>query len=283
MTKIRVYELAKKLNLSSKELLAKLSELGVAAKSHSSGVDKAAADKLLKALTKAEKPAGEKTAVKAKIAKPLKKEPKKPVIQQQPVSEKIEKKEIKKEPDKIAAREKIQEKIPPLETAPIPPAEEKKVTVIEEEEDLKLPDRFKKEVEAERISKFKGKPGMQRAFDTIKRVDTARKWHPVKSPFKKYDKRRAALQKTETKVVTLPTQPRKRLLKFQEGTTVKEFAELIGQKLPDVIKKFMELGQMPTINQPVDTDAAQIIAESYGLKIEPTHIETEETFLEEAE
>ncbi len=43
---------------------------------------------------------------------------------------------------------------------------------------------------------------------------------------------------------------------------------MIGQKVSDVIKKFMELGYMPTINQPVDLDAAQIVAESFGVKIE---------------
>ena len=68
-----------------------------------------------------------------------------------------------------------------------------------------------------------------------------------------------------------------------EGTTVKEFAELIGQKLNDVIKKFMELGYMTTINQPLDSDSAQIVAELYGLKLEPTAVEDDEAILEEQE
>ncbi len=75
--------------------------------------------------------------------------------------------------------------------------------------------------------------------------------------------------------------PRKKTLKIQEGTTVKEFAELISVKLSDVIKKFMELGYMPTINQPVDTDAALLIAENFGVKIELAPIE-EDTFDDES-
>jgi translation initiation factor IF-2 len=71
------------------------------------------------------------------------------------------------------------------------------------------------------------------------------------------------------------------MLKIQEGTTVKEFAELISVKLPDVIKKFMELGYMPTINQPVDMDAALLVAEGFGVKLEVAAGE-EEPVLEEA-
>jgi translation initiation factor IF-2 len=48
------------------------------------------------------------------------------------------------------------------------------------------------------------------------------------------------------------------------------------------MKKFMELGYMPTINQPLDTDVAQIVADAFGVKIEILQIESEETFLEEA-
>ena len=58
-----------------------------------------------------------------------------------------------------------------------------------------------------------------------------------------------------------------------------KFSELIGQKLNDLIKKFMELGSMPTINQPVDPDAAQIIAETYGLKLEITKFDDDEALL----
>jgi translation initiation factor IF-2 len=122
---------------------------------------------------------------------------------------------------------------------------------------------------------------MQRAFDTIKRVDTEKKWFGFKQPHKKHG-RKPHVQKSETKSAPLATQPRKSVIKFREGTTVKEFAELIGQKISEVMKKFMELGYMPTINQPLDTDVAQIVADAFGVKIEILRIESEETFLEEA-
>ena len=65
--------------------------------------------------------------------------------------------------------------------------------------------------------------------------------------------------------------------------TVKEFAELISIKVSDVMKKFMELGHMTTINEPVDIDAAMLIAESVGIKLEVMAVEEELIAEEEAE
>jgi translation initiation factor IF-2 len=123
---------------------------------------------------------------------------------------------------------------------------------------------------------------MQRAFDSMRRVEVTKKGFDFRPRFKKQDKR-AQPKKSETAAPPATTAPRKRVIKFSEGTTVKEFAELIGQKMNDVIKKFMDLGYMPTINQPVDNDAAQLVAESYGVKIELTQVESEEELLDEQE
>jgi translation initiation factor IF-2 len=291
MAKIRVHELAKKLNITSKVALAKLAELGIEAKSHSSTVDDNISNKLLKTRPKTSKPPARKKKVKAKTTEV--KKPKEAKKKAKKAPKKTLKPEIKsgraitaetKTEEKQKVTTKVIKKLPTLKPISEPMPEEKLAPIPEDaEEEIKIPDRFKKEMEPERISKFKAKPGMQRAFDTIKRVDTAKKWHGFKPFHKKYDKKKPHAQKTGVKELPLPTQPRKRVLKFQEGSTVKEFAELIGQKLPEVIKKFMELGYMPTINQPVDADAAQIVSESFGVKIEPTPVESEEPILEEAE
>jgi len=44
---------------------------------------------------------------------------------------------------------------------------------------VKLPDRFKKEIEAEKIEKFKAKPGLQRAFQTIRKIEP-KKWQDTR-------------------------------------------------------------------------------------------------------
>ncbi|MFM7841408.1 MAG: translation initiation factor IF-2 N-terminal domain-containing protein, partial [Nitrospira sp.] len=68
--------------------------------------------------------------------------------------------------------------------------------------------------------------------------------------------------------VTEITKPRQKAVKLTAGLTVKEFSEVIGQRPADVMRKLMDTGQMLTLNQPINLDAAQLIAESYNVKTE---------------
>jgi translation initiation factor IF-2 len=245
MSKIRIYELAKKLDVSSKVVLNELSKLGIEGKTHTSGIELEIAKTIEDALQK-------------KTAESLKE-----VLPSPPPVEKPSE-GLKEHP------------VPTIEAEPsIEP--QKTLVIPEEEEELKVPDRFKKEIETEKIEKFKAKPGMQRAFQTIRKIEPKR-WHEQK-PTKRFEKVRP-IQKEEKKPAIQLVVPRKKTLKLQEGTTVKEFAELISIKLSDVIKKFMELGYMPTINQPVDTDSALLVAESFGIKLELSSLE-EDTIITE--
>ncbi|UCH81772.1 MAG: translation initiation factor IF-2 [Nitrospiraceae bacterium] len=260
---MRIHELSKQINVPSKEILAKLKELGIPAKSHMSGLDNDTVKKLVylysrgkKPPAKEEKPAAPKKETKAvKVTKPRAPvKGKKPIPSKKPVA--------------------------PADVKPAEPVLPETPDSIDEDEVI-VPDRFKKEVDTDKITKFKSKPGMQRAFDSIRRIDVNRKGFDFKPRHKKQDKKSPEKSSVPVEAPT-PTAPRKKILKFQEGTTVKEFSELIGQKLNDVIKKFMELGYMTTINQPLDADAAQIVAEAFGLRIELAPIESDEDFIEEA-
>ena len=135
--------------------------------------------------------------------------------------------------------------------------------VTEEDEEVKVPDRFKKEIEVEKVEKIKVKPTMQKAFQAIKKIEP-KKWVDQKSMRRPKDR----MRRPEAEQQPQTTAPRKKSIKFEEGTTVKAFAELIGLKIPDVIKKLMELGYMATVNQPIDSDAALLVAESFGIKAE---------------
>ena len=64
------------------------------------------------------------------------------------------------------------------------------------------------------------------------------------------------------------TKPRRKSFKLTPGMTVKEFAELIGQRPADIMRKLMDMGQMLTFNQTMNVDAAVIIAEENGVKID---------------
>jgi len=75
------------------------------------------------------------------------------------------------------------------------------------------------------------------------------------------------------------SKPRRKVIKLYPGLTIKEFAELIGQKAGLIISRLMEMGTMATINQPIDLDAALLIAESFELKAEVATRPTEEELL----
>ncbi len=146
---------------------------------------------------------------------------------------------------------------------------------VEEDEEIVLPDRFKKEIVDKKIEKLKSK-SLQRAFQTIRKVEPKRKFEH--KPHRK-DHRPKSGEATQEPQTVSTAAPRKKAIRIAEGTTVKEFAELIGKKVSEVIKKFMELGSMVTINQPIDLDAAVLVADSFGVNVETVSepdIETEE-------
>ena len=274
MNKIRIYELAKKLGVANKVILTEIAKLGIEGKTHASSIEPDLAGKIESVVLK-------KTAQPAKEQPPLKKK-EKPVQHPAEAAAKKHKAPVSVEEKKPAA---IQPAAPaPEEKKPEPEAEiaaaaEDKTSEVqeaivppphEEEDELKIPDKYKKETELEKIEKFKAKPGMQRAFQTIRKIEPKR-WGEQR-PVKRGGRTRPFMHEERKPQVQLVA-PRKKTLKLQEGTTVKEFAELISVKISDVIKKFMELGYMPTINQPVDTDAALLIAENFGVKVELAAIE----------
>ena len=296
MSKLRIYELAKKLGVSNKEVMAELSKLGVAAKTHVASVEVEIAKKVEAVFKSKGKPQQKPERIRPEVKKtePVKKEKAEPVKVEKPeirAAVKETKKETKKEPkkeikkeikEKVTVTEEIREEAIEAKEEPLLPVEEKApeepVTPIEEAE-LKVPERFKKDIETEKVEKFKAKPAMQRAFQAVRKIEP-KKWHEVKS-FKKTGRERPGQKVAEKPQPPPVTAPRRKTLKIHEGTTVKEFAELISVKSPDVIKKFMDLGYMPTINQPVDMDAALLVAEGFGVKLEVTAVD-EEPLMEEA-
>jgi translation initiation factor IF-2 len=116
---------------------------------------------------------------------------------------------------------------------------------------------------------FREKPSFKKLPD-LKTLPTGKR--PVRK-----DDRGAGAQSDIAEI----TKPRKKVVKIQEGCTIKEFAEVMGQKVGDVIKKLMAMGVMATQNQPMDMDAALLMAEEYGVKAEVANIESAEDVLEE--
>ena len=248
MPKVRIYELAKKLNKQSKEILDELARIGITGKAHTSSIEEDIATRITAALSL-------KSPKEEIVTETVKKPEEIPAHKVSPDIKSVQKKdgEEQQKPGPLPVAEEVK----PVTAAP------------ESEEEVKLPDRFKKEIEAEKIEKFKAKPGLQRAFQTIRKIEP-KKWQDARG-HKKGGGRPGFRQ--EEKSAVLSTMPRKKTLKLREGATVKEFSELLGLKFTDVIKKFMELGYMPTINQAVDADAALLVAENFGIKMEIASVE----------
>jgi translation initiation factor IF-2 len=130
-------------------------------------------------------------------------------------------------------------------------------------------DKKKTEYSQKQEREFRDKPSFKKLPD-LKTLPTG------KRPHKKDDRH----GQPATDVAEI-TKPRKKVVKIQEGCTIKEFAEVIGQKVGDVIKKLMKMGIMATQNQPMDMDASLLLAEEYGVKAEVASIESAEDILVE--
>ncbi len=127
----------------------------------------------------------------------------------------------------------------------------------------------KSDYEQKQEREFREKPSFKKMPD-IKTLPTG------KRPHKKEERH----VQPQTEVAEI-TKPRKKVVKIQEGCTIKEFAEVMGQKVSDVIKKLMVMGVMATQNQAMDMDAALLLADEYGIKAEIANIESAEDVLEE--
>ena len=77
------------------------------------------------------------------------------------------------------------------------------------------------------------------------------------------------------------TKPRKKVIKVTAGISVKDFAETLGQKPTEIIRKLMDLNVVTTLNQPMDLDAGVLIAEGYGIAVEAVAAKGGEALLED--
>jgi translation initiation factor IF-2 len=336
MSGTRVHDLAKKLEIESKELLAELKKLGIAAKSHSSTLDDDAVETVLAKLGKdksaakadakpaagkvvARKDAGAKKDAAAKSA---------PAVDEAPKVDKkrlLFKKKKEDEPaDVIAAPAEPQPMTPIHSPASVHDSD----TAVPASEPLHVPPplaghplspghaapvhepasviparsapptaaavtagaapaaapsaagelgaRKKKEPEfgqpvgeaglKDKLNKKVKKTGRVKDEDDLRFREDAARWQDLRAiPVHRREDRSRHQQAS---AVTEITKPRQKAIKLTPGLTVKEFSELVGQRPADVMRKLMDTGQMLTLNQPLNLDAAQLIAESYGVKTE---------------
>ncbi len=85
----------------------------------------------------------------------------------------------------------------------------------------------------------------------------------------------------DTPVQSAPVEARVIEVHVPETITVAELAHKMAIKASEVIKHLMKLGQMATINQPLDQDTAMIVVEEMGHKAVVAALDDPEAFTEE--
>ena len=80
-------------------------------------------------------------------------------------------------------------------------------------------------------------------------------------------RRRTERIKNKAHGFQMPTEKTSREIIIPEAITIQELANRMAERAVDIIKLLMKQGQMHTINDVIDADTAQIIAEEMGHKV----------------
>ncbi|MDL1965514.1 MAG: translation initiation factor IF-2 [Candidatus Desulfofervidus auxilii] len=260
MAKVKVYQLAKELKISSKELLYRLEDLGIMVKNHMSTLTTDEVVKIREAFTK--------TPPEAK--------PKKVIIRKKTPTTEIPDKEM---PVALQIKEeKVEEEIPSVteEITPVSASKEELAEKIQTEEVLKEKAKKKKPKEEAldiEEKKRRKKPSLPRkrhrqvVIDIFEEEETSPVVYsaeviPIPKP-----KPKKKEEKPPLKPVTAPPKPIKRRVEMGETITVGELARAMGIKAGELIKKLMNLGVMSTINQPLDYDTASLVASEFDYEV----------------
>ena len=315
----RVFELARELEISSKELIEELKKAGIGVSSHMAVMEERSVELIRNKYSKkgdkiTDSFKGLKSATKTIL---IKKKPKTEVVEEPksttvtaetittPKGEIIVEENIKKEEGSFI--ERPEEKVEELtEGAPSKGLAEAKASAVSASEiskehmmEIQAQEAIlepgvpkgevkKKEdiVEEKKGNKEQKKKGLKTILhEPEEDLLISQRWKSFKAIPKKEKKVKPGFPFKKSKSVqpAEATKPRKKVIKLYEGTTVKEFADLIGQKSRDIMAKLIEMGMMVTINQRMDIDAAILVADSYGLKVEVASEKKLEEFIEETE
>ncbi len=237
---MRVHELAKELGISSKELMERLRAMGVAAKNNFSSVDDAAADEVRRAM---KGDAGVTPSEARSLKGPSEKKGSEGRARAESVGRTKDAIGIKGvgEPAVRRRSESSREGEPKVE---VRDAEKPHIS----RSDAKRAELASKK-EAHIPSRYRSKKGTRgpAAEVTVKRQTESPRPDQA-APSKEHGQER-------------------KVIEVMQGSTVGEFAELIGKSAPEVIKMLMRLGELRTVNQPMSEEAMHLIAEELGYEV----------------
>ena len=277
MSKIRIYELAKQLNVANKDLMEKINSVGIEAKSH------------MAMLTE------EEAAKVTALYQPKKEEPKKEAPKKE-----APKQEVKKDaPKQHAPKQDAPKKDAPKKDAPKQNAPKQDGPRKDNNQKQGNNNNRPAQKQDNRNDNRQGKPQQQnnqkqgaqggkgQNKDNNKGKDKKGNKNGQKVKENPMERRRremeeeaalmaelAALEAAEAAANADP------VIKYiPESITVKELAEILGKKGSDLVMNLMKKGKMLAINAALDFDTAATIAEEYNVILE---LEEEKDIMEEA-
>jgi translation initiation factor IF-2 len=236
MSKIRVYEYAKKYNISSKDVITKLKEMNIEVSNHMATIEDAAVGKLDATFKKKEDSSQQKQNKPQQDNRPNQRPNKPQQVQKPQVQPKTSPKAFEDDDAKNTAPSKVKVVSPP--------------------------------------KKVEGKKQNQEFQSKENKVFSAGKGN--KKPFNNNNQNRnnnnnrkknhTPVQHAQPQVKKVKELPAK--ITFSESLTVAELAKKLYREPSEIIKKLFMLGVMATINQALDKDAIELIASEYGVEVE---------------
>ncbi|MCR3923516.1 MAG: translation initiation factor IF-2 N-terminal domain-containing protein, partial [Firmicutes bacterium] len=276
MSKVRVYELAKELDVPSKRIIDLLADIGCEVKNHMSVVDNDAVDRIRYQLTgKGEPPASYKKELEKQAS--LKQEKIKettPTPAPTPESkggqkarvEQSKKPEANRKPEAVKRPEQSKQS-----DVKKRPEQGKKTEASKRTATTPAPTQAKKDSasttpkQGQSSDKKPPRPKTQRTSSYGQRPRQQQRPSRNKST-KRVDKKE---RKARREARILDEQQRLEHTIVLEGrTTVGELADKLGVSASEIIGKLIGLGVMAAINQAVDTEVAKMLAEEYGFEVE---------------
>ncbi len=304
MGKIRIYELAKELGVSSSQAMERLAKAKISAKSPSSLVDEAAARTAL-AMAKVPEERPKRVARKEPAKKP--KTPKR-------VKEAVEAKPVPKPPVAAKPTPAPPKPAPGVTTKPKSPSAEAKLPKKEvpprtpptekERETVKRRPAPPPPTPAAQPTPAPAKPTPPAAQPTpapgVKppRVEPRRPGAPVlekpapvvKKPAPPEERPARVTAKPAAPTAAPPTAPPEvkepvpppvlKVVKIPETITVKELSGKLGSSPSELIKKLMKMGIMATVNQNLKPELVKQVAVKLGFDVEVVPVEVEEVVTE---
>ncbi len=246
MSKTRVHELAKTLEISSKELLVKLKEMGIEAKSHSSGLDDEAVNRVMETYGKKNSP------------EPVKEEKK---------EEKKSQPDNNRKPVNNAQRKNDRKPEPKAEKKPDNRHDRNQSRNNENKAEKQQENRHQDNKKQENRPEHKNANNAEHKNANNNVNNNANN----NGGGKKNKKNKKNKNKNFNQPVPVSEESAAdEILEIQiaDSITVKELAEKINKPVSAVIMELMKSGVMATANQEIDFETAEKLCESFDIIVE---------------